>query len=208
MKTVLCYGDSNTWGYRADNAERFDRDVRWTGVMSVILGDGFAVIEEGLNGRTTVFDDPIEGHKNGETYLTPCLDTHAPIDLVVIMLGTNDLKIRFSLCAYDIAGGMEKLIRIIKASESGIGHAPPKILLMSPAPVGKLTDFAEMLEGAVEKSQGLKRYYQDIAERYECAFFDIGSVAKSTDIDGIHFDEAAHKAIGQSVAKIVQEVLK
>jgi lysophospholipase L1-like esterase len=208
MKTVLCYGDSNTWGYRADNAERFDRDIRWTGVMSAILGDGFAVIEEGLNGRTTVLDDPTEDHKNGETYLTPCLDTHAPIDLVVITLGTNDLKLRFSLCAYDIAAGMEKLIRIIKASESGTNHAPPKILLMSPAPVGKLTDFAEMFEGAVEKSQGLKRYYQDIAERYECAFLDIGSVAKASDIDGIHFDKAAHKAIGQSVAEIVQGMLE
>ena len=208
MKTVLCYGDSNTWGYRADNAERFSKDVRWTGVLSAQLGSGFAVIEEGLNGRTTVFDDPIEGHKNGETYLTPCLDSHAPIDLVIIMLGTNDLKLRFSVSAYDIAGGMEKLIRIIKSSESGVGHTAPKILLMCPAPVGKLTDFAEMLEGAVEKSQGLSRYYSDIASRYDISFLDVGSVAKSSDVDGIHYDEAAHKAIGQNVAKIAHDILK
>lgn len=208
MKTVLCYGDSNTWGYRADNAERFSKDARWTGVLSALLGDGFAVIEEGLNGRTTVFDDPIEGHKNGETYLTPCLHSHAPIDLVIIMLGTNDLKLRFSVCAYDIAGGMEKLIRIIKSSESGAHHAAPKILLMSPAPVGKLTDFADMLEGAAAKSQGLSRYYKDIASRYDISFFDVGLVAKSSDVDGIHYDEAAHKAIGENVAKIAREILK
>lgn len=208
MKTVLCYGDSNTWGYCADNAERFSSGVRWTGVLSALLGDGFAVIEEGLNGRTTVFDDPIEGHKNGETYLTPCLDSHAPIDLVIIMLGTNDLKLRFSVCAHDISGGMEKLIRIIKSSESGVRHAAPKILLMSPAPVGKLTDFADMLEGAVEKSQGLSRYYKDIASRHEISFFDVGSVAAPTDVDGVHYDEAAHMAIGENVAKIAREILK
>ena len=208
MKTVLCYGDSNTWGYRADNAERFSPDIRWTGVMSAILGDGYAIIEEGLNGRTTVFDDPIEGFKNGETYLTPCLDTHAPIDIVVIMLGTNDLKMRFSVSAYDIAGGMEKLIKIIKSSESGIHHAPPKVLLLSPAPVGKLTDFAEMLEGAQDKSKKFAKYYSDIAARHDCAFLDIGTVAKTSDIDGIHYDEAAHAAIGKAVAKTVLAMLK
>jgi lysophospholipase L1-like esterase len=200
MKTILCYGDSNTWGYCADNAERFGRDVRWTGVLSALLGSEYAVIEEGLNGRTTVFDDPIEIAKNGETYLTPCLDSHAPIDLVIIMLGTNDLKIRFSVCAMDIAGGMEKLIRIIKASESGVDHMSPKILLMCPAPLGKLTDFADMLVGGEEKSRGLAAYYKDIAKRYNCAYLDIGSVTKVTDVDGVHYDEAAHKAIGESVA--------
>ena len=206
MKTVLCYGDSNTWGYRADKAERFDRDIRWTGVVKAALGGGYEVIEEGLSGRTTVFDDPIEGERNGETYLMPCLQSHAPIDLVVIMLGTNDLKMRFSASAYDIAGGMEKLIKIIKASESGIGHSAPKILLMCPPPVGKLTDFSEMLTGAEEKSQGLARYYAEIAKTHGCAFLNVGSIAKSTDVDGIHFDEAAHKSIGQNVARIVKGI--
>ncbi len=208
MKTVLCYGDSNTWGYCADNAQRFARDVRWPGVMRALIGNGFEVIEEGLSGRTTVFDDPIEGSKNGETYLTPCLNSHAPIDLVIIMLGTNDLKLRFSVSAYDIAGGMEKLIRIIKSSESGIGHTAPKILLMCPAQVGKLTDYAQMLEGAVEKSRGLSGYYKEISKRYNISFLDVGTVAKTTDVDGIHYDEAAHKAIGKSVAKIVLDILQ
>jgi lysophospholipase L1-like esterase len=92
MKAILCYGDSNTWGYDPVTKGRFPRDMRWTGVLRQSLGDDYLVIEEGLNGRTTVWDDPIEGYKNGAAYLVPCLTTHRPLDLVIIMLGTNDLK--------------------------------------------------------------------------------------------------------------------
>ena len=97
MKTILCYGDSNTWGYNPATTERSSRDERWTGILRRELDDGYLVIEEGLNGRTTVWDDPIEGYKNGKEYLIPCLETHKPLDLVIIMLGTNDLKVRFSV---------------------------------------------------------------------------------------------------------------
>lgn len=206
MKTILCYGDSNTWGYRAADAKRFDRDVRWTGVLRQQLGEDYIIIEEGLNGRTTVWDDPIEGFKNGETYLTPCLDSHAPMDLVIIMLGTNDTKKRFSLCSLDIAMGMEKLIKIIKHSESGKKGQAPKVLLLSPAPIGKLTVFVEMFEGAPEKSEGLAELYEDIAQRHGCAFLDAGSVAKASDIDGVHFDMRAHKALGKRIAKEVKKI--
>ena len=104
-KTVLCYGDSNTWGYDPATQKRYPRNVRWAGVLRRALGNGYLVIEEGLNGRTTVWDDPIEGYKNGKEYLVPCLETHKPIDLVIIMLGTNDLKARFHVPACDIAAG-------------------------------------------------------------------------------------------------------
>lgn len=97
MKNILCYGDSNTWGYDAETKNRFPPDVRWTGILKRTLGEGYHVIEEGLNGRTTVWDDPIEGYKNGREYLIPCLESHRPLDLVIIMLGTNNLKKRFSL---------------------------------------------------------------------------------------------------------------
>jgi len=207
MKKILCYGDSNTWGYMAGSAQRFARDVRWTGVMRDALGDGYEVIEEGLNGRTTVFDDPIEDYRNGEAYLRPCLMTHAPIDLVIIMLGTNDLKARFGVPASDIAKGMEKLVGIIQASEAGRDGGAPGVLVMSPVPTGKLTDFKEMLEGGEEKSRRLKDLYAEIAAQYDCAFFDAGSVAVADDVDGIHLDEEAHKAIGQRVAKAVAETL-
>ena len=207
MKKVLCYGDSNTWGYNAQNEKRFGRDERWTGVLRQQLGGGYEVIEEGLNGRTTVWDDPIEGSKNGETYLIPCLDTHAPMDMVVIMLGTNDLKLRFSLSAFDIAAGMEKLISIIEKSESGIDGKAPKILLLCPAPLGKLTNFADMLTGGKEKSEKLSALYKDIAKKHGCSFLDIGSVVQTSDDDGVHFDEKSHKSIGLAVSKKVIEVI-
>ncbi len=103
MKTILCYGNSNTWGAVLGTGERYAPFIRWTGVLAQELGAMYRVIEEGPNGRTTLWDDPIEGYKNGKEYLIPCLESHRPIDLVVMMLGTNDLKIRFSVPAYDIA---------------------------------------------------------------------------------------------------------
>ena len=153
MKRVLCYGDSNTWGYDPVTKDRLDHDLRWTGVLRTMLGGGYTIIEEGLNGRTTVWDDPIEGYKNGRTYLIPCLETHRPLDLVVLMLGTNDLKQRFSLSAFDIAQGASVLVREIQASVAGIGGRAPLVLLMAPPPVVTLTDFAEMFEGAESKSR-------------------------------------------------------
>ncbi|MCW5845462.1 MAG: hypothetical protein KIT77_29690, partial [Caldilinea sp.] len=105
MKRILCFGDSNTWGYDPVSQDRYARNARWPGVLRQQIGAGYEVIEEGLNGRTTVWNDPIEGYKNGRDYLIPCLETHRPLDLVIILLGTNDLKKRFSLSAYDIAQG-------------------------------------------------------------------------------------------------------
>ena len=137
MKTILCYGDSNTWGYNPSTGGRYPRDVRWPGVLRRELGDDYLVIEEGLNGRTTVWDDPIEGYKNGKEYLVPCLETHKPLDLVIILLGTNDLKVRFSVSAYDIANGAGALVQIVQKSEIGPGGRAPQVLLLAPPPCGQ-----------------------------------------------------------------------
>src|SRR5210317_1873174 len=110
MQTILCYGDSNTWGYNPSSQQRFSPEERWTGVLQKELGMGYRIIEEGLNGRTTVWDDPIEGFKNGMSYLIPCIESHKPINLITIMLGTNDLKIHFSVSAHDIAESVGVLI--------------------------------------------------------------------------------------------------
>jgi lysophospholipase L1-like esterase len=207
MKTILCYGDSNTRGYIPDTGERFSRDVRWTGVLRRELGDGYEIIEEGLNGRTTVWDDPIEGYKNGKTYLIPCLDSHRPIDLVVMMLGTNELKKRFSLSAYDIAEGVRVLVDIVQKSEAGPDGGPPRLLLMAPPPVAKLTDFAEMFEGAEAKSRRFAEHYRRIAEEQGCEFFDTSGVIISSDIDGVHFEAGEHQKLGKAVANLVIKIL-
>ena len=203
MKTVLCYGDSNTWGYIGGTEERFASDQRWPGVLQDALGNAFRVIEEGLNGRTTVWDDPIEGDKNGETYLRPCLQTHKPLDLVILMLGTNDLKRRFSLSAQDIAAGAEKLVRIIQGSGAGPEGGTPQVLLVCPASVRKLSDLAEMFgSDAEERSQQMAAFYAETAKRCGCGYFDASTVASVCDADGIHLSKAAHAALGQSLAEI------
>ena len=113
-KRILCFGDSNTWGYAATGG-RFEEDVRWPTRLGTLLGDGYAVIEEGFNGRTCVYDDPIEGgYKSGLAYLPPCVMTHTPLDLVVIMLGTNDCKKRFQMTPFTIGGGVTALIKAVR----------------------------------------------------------------------------------------------
>jgi lysophospholipase L1-like esterase len=207
-KTVLCYGDSNTWGYDPATQERLPRDKRWTGVLRHALGDGYLVIEEGLNGRTTVWNDPIEGYKNGKDYLIPCLETHKPIDLVIIMLGTNDLKMRFNVPACDIAAGAGVLVDIVAKSKSGPGDSAPPVLLIAPPPVAKLTEFAEMFEGSTAKSKMLSHHFRLVAEERGCALLDASEVVVSSDLDGIHFELGEHRKLGEAVAdRITRMVL-
>jgi lysophospholipase L1-like esterase len=200
LRRILCFGDSNTWGYDPATQDRFDETTRWTGVLQAALGDDFTVIEEGLNGRTTVWNDPIEGYKNGHDYLVPCLETHRPLDLVVLMLGTNDLKRRFSLSAYDISQGVAVLLRAISYSKAGRDGLPPRVLLMAPPPVARLSGFAEMFEGAEAKSLLLGQHYRTVATEYNVALLDTASVIRSSDIDGIHFEADEHAKLGRAVA--------
>ena len=208
MKTVLCYGDSNTWGADPETGERFAPGVRWPGVVARGLGEGFRVIEEGLNGRTTLRDDPIEGaHKNGKTYLRACLESHSPLDLVVLMLGTNDLKKRFDAPASDIAQGASVLADEILRSGCGPDGRAPAVVMISPPPVGKLTDLAGMFEGSVEKSRRFREHYERHAEQLGCGFLDAGEVVASSDLDGIHLEADAHRELGEAVARRVGGVL-
>jgi lysophospholipase L1-like esterase len=208
MFEVLCYGDSNTWGADPTTGGRFSRDDRWPGVLQKALGDEYHVIEEGLGGRTTVWEDPIEGHKHGKEYLIPCLATHSPLDLVIILLGTNDLKKRFSVSAQDIAFGAGVLVDTVNKSGSGRNWKAPKVLLLVPPPLEKLTDLNEMFEGGREKSQRFSEHFRNVAKIYGCELFDTSTVIKSSDIDGIHLEKEAHKQLGESVAKIVKMILQ
>ena len=207
MAVIVAFGDSNTWGWDPRNAKRFAPEVRWTGVMQRELGPGYSVIEEGLNGRTTVFDDPIEPDRRGADYLPPCLRSHAPLDLVILALGCNDMKKRFSTSPSDIANGAERLILMARAEAVGPGGAPPAILLVAPPPIGKLTDFAEMFEGAREKSLVLAQRYRAIAERQGVGFVDAGAFVACSDLDGIHFEAAGHATLGRAMAEAVRMVL-
>lgn len=207
MKTVLCFGDSNTWGYIPETGERYPRTVRWPGVMQAELGEAFHVIEEGLNGRTTVWDDPIEGYKNGRNYLIPCLASHAPIDVMTIMLGTNDLKTRFSLSAFDIAEGAGVLVRIAQASESGPVGTAPRILLIAPPGVGKLSFLDEMFAPAPQNAPRLAAHFRRVAEETGCEFLDAGSLIRASDEDGIHLTPESHRVLAAAVTAKIREMV-
>ncbi len=211
MKTILCYGDSNTWGYPAleEKLPVMPRmSQRWGSVLRTTLGEGYWVVEEGLSGRTTVWDDPVEGeYRNGKPYLLPCLRSHMPLDLVIIMLGTNDLKRRFNLSPYDIASGAGALVDIVLRSETGPQGVAPQVLLICPPPLGRLTLGADMFEGGDEKSRELAPFYRQVAQEHGCAFLDAGQVIVTSDIDGIHFEPDQQEKLGRTVADLVRKLL-
>jgi lysophospholipase L1-like esterase len=188
--------------------ERFPREVRWTGVLQAALGQGYRVIEEGLNGRTTVWEDPVEGDKIGGRHLVPCLESQAPLDLVALMLGTNDLKMRCSAPASDIAAGVGVLLDIIGRSAAGRAGKAPPVLLLAPPPLAKLTAYAGMLEGGSEKSLQLGNLYAELARARGCAFLDTGKIIRASDLDGVHLDRAEHRTLGAAVAREVTRILK
>jgi lysophospholipase L1-like esterase len=207
MPVVAAFGDSNTWGYDPAKAERFAADVRWTGVMTKALGDRFHVIEEGLNGRTTVHDDPLEPHRNGLKYLEPCLLSHAPLDLIIISLGCNDLKHRFGLSPGDIALGVQRLVLTVKASAAGPGGKAPDVIVVAPPPLVKLTAFADMFEGGAEKSRSLGKLYRAMAKLQGAGFVDAGEHIHCSPLDGIHYEADQHALLGAAMAKTVKKRL-
>jgi len=207
-KTIVCFGDSNTWGYNPETQDRFAPDVRWTGVLQRSRGDGYKVIEEGLNGRTTNVDDPMEAHRNALTYLPPCLESHKPIDFVTIMLGTNDLKARFGRSGSDIAEAAASLVGVAQRLPVGPGGSAPKVLLLAPPPVARLTDFAEMFTGAEEKSRRFAQHYRTYAGWYGAPVLDAGEVIRCSDLDGIHFEADEHRKLGEAVAREIVQLLR
>jgi len=208
MPTVLCYGDSNTHGTapmrELEDVARFGPAERWAGIMRTALGSDWWVVEEGLPGRTTVLDDPIEGiYKNGLTALPAILESHRPIDIITIALGTNDLKMRFSMPPTDIAAGAGILVETVRNVLRPFGEQP-KILLMAPPPILETGCLADMFAGGAAKSQSFGRHYAEVARKLGVGFLDFGAIIKSSAVDGIHFDPDAHQKLGNAVAKAVR----
>ncbi len=208
MKRVLCFGDSNTWGYNPDSKSRYPRAERWTGILAERLGNGYEVIEEGLNGRTTVWEDPIEGYQCGKDQLVPIVKSHKPLDLFVLLLGTNDLKHRFSLTAFDIAQGAGTLVRMVRTLVDPVEGPAPQVLLAAPPPIGSLSDYAEMFSESTEKSRALGEEFAAVARELNCPFLDLGRVAVSSPVDGIHFDRENHAKIALAMSEKVRQILK
>jgi len=208
-KTILCFGDSNTHGTKAlanlQVTERHAPADRWPNVMATALGPEWTVIAEGLPGRTAVYDDPVEGaHLNGLTILPALLESHAPLDLVIILLGTNDTKPRFSAVPHDIMRGIERLVRMVRQSECGPNGAAPAVLVGAPLPIVETGVLAEIFEGAAAKSVVLPQRLAAMAARHEVGFIDLAPVAQVDPVDGVHLDAAAQHAVGIAIARAVQ----
>jgi lysophospholipase L1-like esterase len=210
-RTIVCFGDSNTHGANPDQSVggRLPREVRWPGVMRAALGEGYEVIEEGLNGRCTVWDIPIEPGRNSLTYLAPCLLSHRPVDLVIIMLGTNDTKRIYGMTASEIACGASALVDVAEGTLSGPDGTPPRVLLVAPVPLGEVTAHAELwgFGASREESRRLAGLYRLVAEGQGVGFFDAGSVAQVSPLDGVHLDPAAHASLGAAMADAVRAEL-
>lgn len=207
-KTIVCFGDSNTHGYNSSNMGRFSEKERWTCLLQKLLGSSYRICEEGLSGRTTVFDDPLSEGLNGLSYIYPCLLTHEPVDLLMIMLGTNDVKERFRSTPENIAKGLERLVK--KAIDvSDAWRTEPNILIIAPPPIqdGYQNTFVsgEMGPNCVEKTRALAPLYKEVASRLHCHFLDAGAVEgiEMYPYDYMHLSLESHRLLAETLAKIL-----
>ena len=213
-KHIVCFGDSNTHGYYAATNGRFDETQRWCCLLQEKLGDGFLVIEEGLSGRTTCFTDPIHEGLNGLDYIYPCLMSHEPVDLLVIMLGTNDTKERFGSSAECIALGLKRLIAKAIATTDFWNGKKANILVVTPQNIDgryRASDVGETMgDGCAEKSEKLAKEFAKIAQLMGCHYMDANQVitAPVNDIDYMHLTLEGHRQLAEALAEEIGEILE
>jgi len=208
--TVVCFGDSLTWGFNPVDKSRYGHDIRWTRLLQKVLGPDFYVVEAGVNGRTTVFEDPVKGDKNGLKHLETVRKTHMPVDILVLMLGTNDLQARFGMNAETIAIAMGRLLDFARRPTDDVEGRAPKVLLMAPPPLASMdgTPFAaQFSEQSVAESHRLAACYRQKAAEYGAAFFDTGSVMSASAVDAIHFDAEPQADLAKAVAAEVRKLI-
>lgn len=209
-KVLLAFGDSNTHGTKPLDSlldlGRWDAESRWTGVAAASLGAGWRVVEEGLPGRTTVFPDPVGGvYRNGIEHLPVALESHRPIDAIVVMLGTNDVKHRFHVPVVEIGEAIARMLRLIAVSACGPKERAPGVLLVAPPPVIETGCLAEIFEGGAEKSRRLAGVYAEVARRAGAEFLDAGAHIAVSPVDGVHYDASEHRTLGTVIAERVRE---
>lgn len=210
MKTILCYGDSNTYGYIPENGLRYPADVRWTGCLQNALGAEYRIIEEGCNGRTTVHDDPIDGWKNGISYLMPCLYSHKPVDIIILMLGSNDMKVNFNATADDAANGVARIIDIMKSFTLDRQGYVPQIILVSPPVISEAVLKGPFVgtfdEKSVSESRRFSSCYRNVADEKACIFADAAMVIEPSEVDGLHLSADSHSKLADALSKIIKSL--
>ena len=208
MKSILCYGDSITWGYNPGDGTRFPFGERWPGILQTELGESYRVIEESVPGRTTNLDSPYLPDRNGRKSLPLALECHMPIDLFILMLGTNDLWKALGLSASDIAASSMSLIWTVQKAMAGPGFGTPEILLIAPQPLGPLSPFMKFyFEGRAAVSRGLAKEYRKAAGITGCHFLDASKFVRSSRVDGVHLDAPEQRKLALGVKKSVLSIL-
>ncbi len=210
VTNALCYGDSNTYGYIPGSGGRYTRDVRYPGRLQMLLGDDYNVIEEGCSGRTTLYDDPIDGWKNGMDYLKPCIYSHRPIHIVILMLGSNDLKATFHLTAEQMAQSAGKLVDVIKSFTEEKQEFIPKIILVSPPEIGKNIRtspfYGGFVEDAIEESKRFQKFYKIVAAEKGCIFFDAAKYIYTSDTDSLHLEPEGHEILADELYHVIKNI--
>ena len=199
--TILCYGDSNTWGNVPRSNDRHPRSVRWPGALQQILGDSYEVISEGLPGRTFVAVEPGKTHRTGITHLQAIIESADPVDIMTIMLGTNDVKTTFGLSATDIAGHLEQTVSFIQKGKSDLEKIP-KILIICPPTIVMPSDgnLDPRMTNGVQLTSELPALYKAVAEKHGCAFINAQDHISSSVVDGYHLDAESHLKLAKVIA--------
>ena len=206
LVTLLCFGDSNTWGFNPATWERYPLNIRWPGILQNELGESYRVIEDGQNGRTAVESKTFAGFNTSKIDLVSTLANHGPLDLVILMLGTNDLLIRSFVSPDDVGKGIDVLLDIIRNSGAGPRSSAPIVLLLAPPPIGSHASEVDGLESAVTQSHLFAERYASIAADFGCAFLNTGEIVRSSEIDGSHLDASEHMKLGLAVAERVRAI--
>lgn len=211
-KRILCFGDSLTWGFNPHDCSRYDDDVRWTGELQKLFGEDYKIIEEGQNGRTIAMDDPVEGEKNGLTYLIPCLDSQCPLDGMVILLGTNDLKERFGLTAEGIADEMDIFLNKVSMFNEAVLGGKLKVILVSPPHIPndmRASCFGESFgyENGQKKSKELGGFYEKLAKKYNTLFLDASKYVTVSDTDCLHLEADQQILLAKAVYECYNDIV-
>ncbi len=211
MQQILVYSDSLTWGIIPNTRERLRFEKRWPGVMERELlqgGHAVRVVEDCLNGRRTVFDDPYKPGRNGLVGLEQRIEVNSPLELVILMLGTNDFQSMHAHNAWHSAEGMVALVDAVRRAPVEPGMRVPELLIVAPPAITDPTgSIAPKFEGAREKSLGLAAAYQQVAQDRRCRFFDAGAVISTSAVDGVHLDADQHQILGVAMAGVVLPAL-
>ncbi len=206
---ILCYGDSNTKGTvpGSQGTGRYDSNIRWTGVLQNLLGNDYEIIEEGLGGRTTIIDDDKRYGRNGKTFLPIALESHLPLDIVILALGTNDLKERYGKSIDQVIEGIEELLKIVREIAFNSNNKSSRVILVSPAYIdesapGVISNY----KGAGLLSQELGPRYRVLADQYTVECVDLSVVVHSSKKDGLHFDPDGHEKVARALYDLIKMI--